>query len=43
MAKSMDVLVDREYELELLEQEYRTPGLGLSLCMGGGGWGKRFC
>ena len=31
----MDVLVDREYGLELLEREYRAPGFRLVVVYGG--------
>jgi len=38
----MDVLVDREYELELLEQEYRVPGFRLVVVYGRRRVGKTF-
>ena len=42
MAKSMDVLVDREYELELLEREYRAPGFRLVVVYGRRRVGKTY-
>jgi len=38
----MDVLVDREYELELLEREYRAPGFRLVVVYGRRRVGKTF-
>ena len=42
VAKSMDVLVDREYELRLLEHEYRAPGFRLVVVYGRRRVGKTF-